>query len=68
MRSAYDDRPKPPSLSAEFRQLLVPGDMHTLLNEIVRAALEITGADMGNIQMADDAEAWTAACDRGARS
>ena len=41
------------------------GDLPSLLDEILRAAIEITSADMGNIQLVDDTGAFTIAAQSG---
>src|SRR5262249_13635336 len=60
-----DDLRRMTRLQALGVDLLTPGDMATVLNEVLRAALDITGADMGNIQMADDRGVLTIAASSG---
>jgi two-component system CheB/CheR fusion protein len=36
-------------------QLIGPGDLHDMLENVIRAAADITDAEMGNVQLADEA-------------
>jgi PAS domain S-box-containing protein len=63
-----DDLRRMTCLHALSVELLTPGDMTALLHEILRSALEITGADMGDIKIAQDDGTLTIAAQSGLAS
>jgi signal transduction histidine kinase len=46
-------------------QLLASGDLRSMLESVIRAALDITAADKGNVQLCDDAGVLTIAAQSG---
>jgi two-component system CheB/CheR fusion protein len=46
-------------------QLIGPGDLHAMLENLIRAAVDITDAEMGNVQLGDEAGALRIAAHTG---
>ena len=46
-------------------QVVGPGDLHAMLDSVIHAAVDITGAEMGNIQRCDEAGVLTIAAHAG---
>jgi two-component system CheB/CheR fusion protein len=56
---AAEDLRRMTRLHALSGQLIRPGDVHAMLDTVIHAAVDITDAEMGNVQLADEAGTLT---------